>query len=446
MKTIARHLAAGALALAAFATPAFAVDIATVTSDEGVKALLVEDYTVPLVAISFSFDNAGSVQDAAGREGTAQLMTTMLDEGAGERDSQQLQETLADNGMIYRFRVGTDVFSGSLKTLRGDLDQSVGLMADMLNRPRFDAEPLERMKASLANRVRSMETSPGGVMDEAFRAAVFGDHPYARPSNGTLESIAAIEPKDLIAQHRRTLARDNLHVGVVGAISAEELKPILDRLFARLPQKAELTEIPPLPTRAAGDVHVDLDVPQTSLRIVQPGMKRQDPDFYAAYLVDHVLGGGAFQSRLYDEVREKRGLAYGAYSSLWTYDAGGLSVAQSATRQDRAGETVDVMLSQIERMGREGPTEEELRRAKEFIIGTYAISNLDTSDKIANVLVAIQREELGTDYIDRRREVFEAITPEQAKAAARRLYGEKPLVITVGREAPKRAAGAAKEG
>ena len=434
MKTIARTAAAALFGLAALATPAFAVDIQTVVSDKGVKALLVEDYTVPLVAVSFSWKGAGATQDAEGREGTAELLTTMMDEGAGERDSQALQEALADNGMNYSFRAGYDAWSGSFKTLVSDLDESVDLMADMLNRPRFDDEPLERMKAGLSNRLRRSETSPGGVMGKALRENVFKDHPYGRPADGTLESVAAITRDDLIDQHKRSLARDNLYVGVVGAISPEELKPILDELFGDLPETAQINEVPGLPEVAGGTVHVPLDVPQTNVRIVQPGIAREDPDFYAAYLVDHVLGGGAFQSRLYNEVREKRGLAYGAYSSLPTYQAGGLAIAQSATRQERIGETIDVMTSQIERMGKEGPTDEELRQAKDFIIGTYAISNLDTSDKIANVLTAIQREGLGEDYIDRRKEIFEAITPEQAKRAAQRLYGNEPLIITVGRE------------
>ncbi|EFL88566.1 pitrilysin family protein [Ahrensia sp. R2A130] len=432
--------AATLFAILAFVTHAFAVDIKTVTSDKGITALLVEDYTVPLVAMSYSF-KGGSTQDVVGKEGTSELLTNTLDEGAGDITSQDFQERLSDNGMSYSFNSGYEDFSGSIKALAAEKDEAFELLRLMLNEPRFDEEPVGRMKASRLNGLKRQETNPQAIAGKAFRENVFADHPYSRPSEGTLETMPAITGEDLESYRKRVFARDNLVIGVVGAISPDELKAALDKIFGDLPEKAQLEEVAPLAISTGETIHIDLATPQTNIRLALPGIKRDDPDFFTAYLVNYVLGGGSFSSRLYDEVREKRGLAYGVYSYLGTYDVGGIIGAGSATRSDRAQTTVDIILAEMKRMAEEGPTAEELEKARKYITGSYAIANLDTSSKIASVLVAIQQSDLGIDYIDRRKDYLAAVTLEDAKRVAKRLYGGKPTVITVGQKPKKPDAG-----
>lgn len=420
-------------ALSTVSQPALAVDIQTVTSDKGVKALLVEDYTVPLIAVSFSF-KGGSTQDLAGKEGTAKLLTNTLDEGAAELTSQAFQEALDDNGMSYSFNAGYDSFSGSIKTIVDIAPQSFDLLRQMLNQPRFDAEPVERMKASRLNGLRRAETNPQSIASKAFREAVFAGHPYMRPTDGTLDSMAAIQSEDLKAYHERVFARDNLVIGVVGAISADDLKAMLDKVFGDLPTKATLETVPEA-TPKIGDVeHIEFDTPQTNIRLALPGLKRDDPQFFAAYIMNQILGGGSFSSRLYTEVREKRGLAYGVYSYLGTYDHAGFMGLGSATRAERAQTTLDVIKAEIKRMAEDGPTPAELKQAKDYIRGSYAIANLDTSSKIASVLVAIQDADLGLDYIDKRADLIDAVTMEDVKAVAKKLLDTQPTVVTVGRK------------
>ena len=426
-----KFVAIALLLAGSFGGQAWAVDIKTVTSPGGVKALLVEDYTVPLIAMSFSF-KGGSVQDDEGREGTAELLTTMLDEGAASRDSQQLQEALDDAGLSYSFSASNDDFSGSVKTIVEDRDAGFALLKDMLTAPRFDEEPLGRMKAALSNQLRQQETNPQAVAGKATREMIYGDHPYGRPSNGTLETVAAITADDLRVYHERIFARSNLTVGVVGAISKDELKVMLDEVFGDLPANAQLQPVSDIEVKTGEDQHIELDVPQTAISFVLPGLKRDDPDFFAAYLVNHVLGGGSFESRLYEEVREKRGLAYGVGVSLSTRDHVGLIGGGSATRSDRAQTTIDVIEGEIARMAEEGPTAAELEKARAYIKGSYAINNLDTSGKIAGVLVAIQDSDLGIDYIDRRSDYIDAVTLEDAKRVAKELYSADPTFVTVG--------------
>ena len=419
--------------LAATTLSAFAVDIQTVKSDGGITALLVEDYTVPLVAVRFSF-KGGTSQDAVGKEGTAHLLTTLLDEGAGDMQSQDFQERLDANGMNYSFNAGRDRFSGGFKTLKSREDDAFELMRMMLNDPRFDADPIERMKASLTNSLQRELTNPGAILSKTLRGKVFSDHPYARAGKGTIESVAAVTASDLKTYRNKVFAQDNLIVGVVGAISADDLKARLDQLFGSLPAKSDLAPVPEAEITTGAVEHVEFPVPQTNIAMVLPGIKREDKDFYAAYLVNYIFGGGSFSSRLYEEVREKRGLAYGAYSSLGTFDHAGIINIGSATGAERANQTLEILQRETERMAKEGPTAEELEKAKKYIVGSYAISNLDTSDKIASVLVAIQEAELGLDYITARADYLNNVTLDDAKRVAKRLYGGKPTIVTVGQK------------
>ncbi|MEM1318344.1 MAG: pitrilysin family protein, partial [Pseudomonadota bacterium] len=387
----------------------------------------------PLVALAYSF-KGGSTQDAQGKEGTSELLTNTLDEGAGEIESQAFQERLKDNGMSYSFNSGYDDFSGSIKALAAEKDEAFELLRLMLNEPRFDDEPVERMKASRLNGLKRAETNPQAISAKAFRENVFAGHPYSRPADGTLETMATITGGDLEDYRKRVFARDNLVIGVVGAISEDELKAALDLVFGDLPEKSQLKDVPELEIATGGNIHVDFATPQTNIRFAMPGIKRDDEDFFTAYLVNYVLGGGSFSSRLFEEVRDKRGLAYGVYSYLGTYDAGGIVGAGSATRADRAQTTVDIIQAEIKRMAEEGPTAEELEKARKYIAGSYAIANLDTSSKIASVLVAIQESDLGIDYIDRRKEYLEAVTLDDAKRVAKELFSQPITVITVGQK------------
>ena len=430
---VVKHLTVitGAAILSVWTTFAQAVEIKEITSPGGIKALLVEDYTVPLIAVSYSF-NGGSTQDLPGKEGTAKLLTNTLDEGAGEIKSQEFQIRLQDNGMGYSFSAGYDSFSGGIKTQRSDREDSFELLRLMLNEPRFDADPVGRMKASRLNSLRAQVSNQNYLTGKTVRETLFKGHPYGRPTDGTIETMEALTGDDLRAYMGRVFAKDNLVVGIVGAISEEETGAMLDKVFGALPEKAQLKEVPEITIETGKKLHVEFDTPQTNIRISLPGIKRDDDAFFAGYLANYVLGGGSFNSRLYDEVREKRGLAYGVYSYLGTYDHTGIVGAGSATRADRAQQTVDIILAEMKRMATEGPTAEELEKAKQYIRGSYAIANLDTSGKIASVLVAIQNADLGIDYIDRRAEYIDSVTLEDAKRIAAQLFGGDPTVITVG--------------
>ncbi|RFC65534.1 insulinase family protein [Fulvimarina endophytica] len=419
-------------ALISFPFAADAVEIQKVTSEGGIEALLVEDHKNPLIAMDFAFKGAGSAQDPEGKAGLANLLSGLLDEGAGDIESTEFQEKLDDLGVSLSFDASRDDFTGSINAITEFSDEAFDLAALALTDPRFDEEPVARIKGQIKTGITASENDPGQLLSDAFGKTVFPGHPYSRRTEGTLESLDEIGASDLDTFRAQKFARDNLVVGVVGDITPERLKTVLDRVFGDLPQTAVLAEVPDVEPKFGDRVEIDLAVPQTLIQFTLPGMKRDDPQFFAAYLMNHILGGGTFTSRLYEEIREKRGLAYGAGSWLASYDHAALLGASTATRADAAEESIGIIREELNRMAEDGPSEAELAEAKTYVKGSYAVRNLDSSSAIAQTLVGIQLDDLGMDYIDTRKDEIDAVTLDQVKEAARSLLSVEPTVITVG--------------
>jgi zinc protease len=435
MKPVFVALVALSIATPLLVAPAqAAVKIQEVTSDSGVTAWLVEDYSVPIVAVNFAFEG-GSTQDPVGKEGLAELMSGLFDEGAGDMPRAAFQEALDLSGAEMSFNASPDAFYGSLRTLAEDREEAFRLLQLAVNQPRFDAEPLARIRAQMIAGIEARANDPDKAASIAWANAIYGDHPYSRRDEGTPETLAAISADDLKTMHAHLFARDNLVVGVVGAIDAETLRTELDRVFGALPQKPDVRAVERVEPKLDQEIAVSFPVPQASLRLAYPGIERDDPRFFAAYIMNHVLGGGTFSSRLFDEVREKRGLAYGVGSSLVNRDYSSALMIGTSTRADRAAETLKVIRDVIARMAAEGPTEQELADAKDYIVGSYAINNLDTSGAIARTLVQLQMDDLGIDYIDRRGELIEAVTLGEVKAVTRDLLTAEPAIMIVGPDA-----------
>jgi zinc protease len=429
---LVRMQLAGLVVLLAFAPAFAAVKIQEVRSDSGVTAWLVEDYTVPIIAVRFAFEG-GSVQNPAGKEGLASLMSGLFDEGAGDLDSAAYQERLDKSGLSLRFDAQRDVIYGSARMLSRDAAEGFDLLRLAVQEPRFDQAPIDRIRAQLTAKLLGDARDPQTQARKEFRRALYGDHPYARDDDGTPETLASITAEDLKAFHKRLFARDNLHVAVVGAISPEDLKGVLDKVFAGLPEKAELTPVQHVAPKLDQTVRYEYDLAQTGLQLVYPGVARDDPAFFPAYLMNHILGGGTFSSRLFDEVREKRGLVYGVGSGLVSQKYSDSLVIGTSTRPERAAETLSVIRETVAKMADEGPTQDELDKGKKYLIGSYPINNLDSSEAIASTLVELQVQDLGIDYIDRRQGLINAVPLDAVKAEAKRLLSTEPAVMVVGR-------------
>lgn len=407
-----------------------AVTIKEVTSAGGIKAWLVEDYTVPIVTMNVAF-RGGAAQEDDDKAGLANLMSGLLDEGAGELDSKTFQTRLQDLNVNLSFDAGRDAFYGNLRTLSINRDEAFELFRLALNEPRFDDEPVQRIRGQILSGLKRSETNPQEIASKAWAAALFGDHPYGRPTDGTVKTVEGISADDLKAFHKRIIARDNLYIVVVGAIDAARLERMLDTVFGGLPEKAQLKTIADILASEGVNDHITLSVPQTIIRLGGRGLKRDDPDFIAAYIANHILGGGSFSSRLYAEIREKRGLAYSVGTGLAAYDHAGAYIGAVSTRADQAQTAIDIMTSQIKDFAESGPTQAEIEKAKSYLIGNYAL-RFDASRKIARQLIGIQLDNLGIDYIDRRNDLIRAVTKADVMRAAKRVFGGPVSIITVG--------------
>ncbi|MBO0345850.1 M16 family metallopeptidase [Roseibium limicola] len=425
--------------LGAALSTAQAVEIQKVTSPGGIEAWLVEDHTIPLIAMNFSFEG-GAAQDPEDKQGLTRLLAATLDEGAGDLSSQAFQARLEELSVTLRYDTGKDYFYGTLRTLTANRDEAFNLAEMSLNKPRFDEEPVQRMKTQFIAGIRQSEQDPSEKASDLLYSSLLGDHPYTWKTEGTVESQGSLTPDDLRTQYQKLLAKDGVTIGVVGDIDAATLAPALDKIFGGLPEKADLTPVADLIVSSGKTVSAEMNVPQTQILFGLPGIMRDDPDYQAAYVMNHILGGGSFTSWLYEEVREKRGLTYGVGTSLAPYNAGGLMIGSAATRADKADESVQVIQEQFKRMTEQGPTQAELDSAKKYLTGSYAL-RFDSSAKIARQLVALQNADLGIDYFERRNAEIEAVTLDDVKKAAQRLLGDKtPTIALVGPKMTKKDA------
>jgi zinc protease len=415
------------------APPAAAVEVQRITSPGGITAWLVEDKLNPIVALRFAF-RGGAALDPAGREGLARMTAALLDEGAGDMDAKAFHAALEDRSISLSFDSSFDEFSGSLQALTEHRDKAAELLALALARPRFDPDAVTRVRSQILARLRRDAESPETVAFIRLFAEMFPGHAYGRRSRGTLDSIPRIGADDLRGFVGRRLTRDTLVVGAAGDISAAELGRMLDRIFGALPSGSAPAPVPEVAPRIDSRTLVSrLKVPQSAIVFAAPGVKRDDPDYYAASALNYILGGGGFTSRLYEEVREKRGLAYSAGTSLHPLRHSALIMGSAATANARVRETVDVVRAEWRRMAEGGAKADEIADAKTYLAGSFPL-RLTTLGGIAGILLGMQLENLGPDYIDRHKSLIEAVDAESVARVGRRLLDPGRLLMVIAGE------------
>lgn len=417
------------------------LDIQEVSSDSGIKAWLVEDNSIPVIALQFSFKGAGSIQETPDKQGLVQLLSNTMDEGAGEIPSEEFQKTLRDLSISLSFSGGRDGFSGGLKTLTANKDKAFELLKLALNEPRFDAEPVARMIAANQSRIRSSLSNPDWMAARLMNDRAYQGHPYAMNSGGTLTSLAALTPDDLRNFSKMHLTRDRLHIAVAGDITAEDLKSALDQIFAPLPEKAPDNKIEPVKLQNKSSVFLyKQDIPQTVIEIMQSGISRNDPAYFHAQIMNFILGSSGFGSRLTEEIREKRGLTYGVYSYMSTGDYFNALAISTSTANENVPEMLELLKAEWEKMRSYPVSQEELDNAKSYLIGSTPLS-LTSTDAIAGLMLSLQLDKLGVDYLDIREKAIQSATIDDIfKVSQRLLAPENFVTILVGNPAPVESA------
>ena len=405
-------------------------DVQALRSPGGIDIWQVRSSFVPLVALAFVFEG-GATQDPPGKGGAVQLLARLLDEGAGPYRSDAFQDRLAEHAIELNFTCGPDAVGGSLKTLIEHSDDAFELLRLAVTEPRFDQDAVDRVKAQTIAGLRYQANDPGNIASKRFLAEAFPGHPYGLPASGTVETVAAVTRDDLVALHGRLLATGRLKIAAVGDMTGEDITRRIDDTFGRLRANPELDLVPAVELTGLGTQTIDdLDVPQSVIRFGFAGASWRDPDFTPTYVLNHILGGGAFTSRLFQEVRERRGLAYSVGTSLVSYRRTAMTWGYTATKNERVAECLEVIASEIRRLGQDGPSDDELGKAKDYLMGSYALG-FDTSTKIAHQLAQIAFEDLGIDYIRRRNELVAAVTQDDIARVAARIFGEGKMLVAI---------------
>lgn len=405
-------------------------DIKTFTTPAGTPAWLVEDHNIPFVALELRFIG-GTSMDPMDKRGVTKFMMGLLEEGSGELDAQAFSIAKDDLAASFEYGAYADVLTVSAKFLTENQDQAIDLLRQSLSDPSFDSASIERVRAQIVSGIKSKAQDPSDIASAAFNSEAYPDHPYGSDDLGTLETIGTISAEDIIQAHKVGLTKDRVIVAAVGDITTEELGILVNQLLETLPESQE-TQMPSYVSDAlkSGVKVIEFPNPQATILFGHSGIARNDDDFFAAYLLNHVLGGSGFESRLMSEVREKRGLTYGIGSFLASRRYGDLIIGQVATANETVAQTIDVITQEWQKIGKFGVTEAELQAAKTYLTGAYPL-RFDGNGPIANILAGMQFQGLSPDYIKTRNDRLNAVTLEDIQRVANRLFHADQLRFVV---------------
>jgi zinc protease len=420
-------------ALSVLPASASALTVEEIVSAKGIKAWLVEEHSVPLIAIRFAFVG-GSVQDPQGKEGLASLMSDLVTEGAGDLPADAFKAEFLKLGARLSAAAGRDAIYGGLETLSARFSPSAELLRMALIAPRFDADAVDQIRAQHLTDLAQASKVPNKIAAERWYAEAFPGHPYARPISGTPASVGQVTRDDLKAQHARLFGRDVLRIVIVGDIGKAAAIEAIDTIFGGLPEKAQVVAIAKVePRQVPAPVVVSMEQPLATANFGLPSLPNDHPDFPALQVLNHVIGSGDFDSSLMEEVRVKRGLAYSIQTSLFYDSISSLMLGGFATKNENMGTTLGVVREVLATTARDGPPQAKFDNAKRFLTGSFLL-DFDTNAKVAGSLLAIWLRGNGPDYLQKRNQGINAVTPADAKRVAGRvLDADRMIVVIVGK-------------
>jgi zinc protease len=411
-------------------TTAYAeVNIQQITSQGGINAWMVEEPSIPFTALEIRMRGGASL-DVAGKRGAANLMTALIEEGSGDMDAQAFQKRLDALAASFSFRVSDDIMSISARFLTENQDEVLALLRQALTEPRFDQDAIDRVRAQVISGIAGDDKNPNRIAGAYFDGAAFAGHPYATSIDGTVDSVAGLTQEDMFEAHRNTLTRDQLFVSAVGDISADEIGPLLDDLLGDLPATGPASPVNVDFGLDGGVTVIDFETPQSVALFGHAGIERDDEDFFAAFILNSILGGAGFESRLMNEVREKRGLTYGIRSYLVPKFHAEMWIGQVASGNDTIAEAIQVTRDIWSDLASNGVTPEELAVTKTYLTGEYPL-RFDGNAKIADIMVGMQMIGLPPEYVVNRNDYVAAVTLEDVNRVAAQLLRPDDLHFVV---------------
>ena len=427
-----------AVFVALFAQQTMAADIkpSRTLMPNGLTVLTLDQPFLPMVTINILV-KAGSAKDPEALGGLSSMVAQMLDEGTKTRRSTEIAQQIEFIGGEMNFSAGEDFSTGALRVLKKDIDLGFTLLADVLMNPVFPEREVERVRSEVLGELQGEGDQPAILADKAFDGIVFGRHPYGRPANGTPKSVAQIARKHLVEFHRNHYHPNTTIIAVVGDIrEAEALDLIMKYLGAWAKRNPPPDKIPSPPVLSQPVVKViDKNLTQANIVLGHIGIERSNPDFYAVSVMNYILGGGGFSSRLVNRIRDELGLAYDVDSGFQANVMPGSFTVRLQTRNVTAKQAIVSVIQEIKRIRTERVTEQELTDAKAYLIGSFPL-RLDTTVKLSALLTLIELHGLGLSYFEDYPKAIAAVTIDDVvRVAQKYLHPEAAAVVAVARQA-----------
>lgn len=399
----------------------------------GIILLRSEKNALPMVTVVVAV-KAGSIFEPSEKAGLANLTADLLNEGTKRRTAGEISEEIEFVGGTLTASGGYDFITIKLTVLKKDIELGFDLISDIILNPLFSPDEISRRKTMIRNAIIRQNEEPGLVASKAFLKAVYGDHPYGRMIEGTEETLDNITREDLVAFHEKYYAPNNSIMAVVGDINKDELMTLLNRYFKDWRPRGIKTEIPPVPefNRKRRVIRINRNITQANIILGHPGIKRDSPDYYAVSVMNYILGGGGFASRLMDNIRDDKGLAYDIYSYFFANKYAGSFRVELQTKNRSANTAIDEVLKEMNRIRTEPVSRNELSDAKSYMTGSFPL-RLDSNNKMAGFLIATEYYGLGLDYAENYRKFINAVSTQDILEAARKhLDTENYILVVVG--------------
>jgi len=410
---------------------AYALDLEREQLDNGLTLLVVERHNLPVVMVTLGI-KAGSLVEPEEKSGLANLTAALLTEGTAKRTSRQISEEIEFVGGSLGASGGSDYITVHLSVLKKDLSFGFDLLSDIILNPSFPEDEMKKKVKRIKGSLKAGEDDPGFVASRAFIKEVFSNHPYGRLVQGSEESLDMIRRDDLEAFHNAYYTPDNSIMSVVGDITSDEVKALLEKHFSAWRSKGiKLLFLPEMPdVKKRHTVIIDKELTQANIILGHLGVSRSDPDYYAVSVMNYILGGGGFASRLMQNVREEKGLAYDISSFFNAEKAGGSFEVSLQTKNESANRAIEEILREIRKIRSEPVSDRELSDAKAFLTGSFPM-RIETGARIANFLVAVEYHGLGMGYVDEYPAYISKITKEDVLRVAKKYLAPENYILVI---------------
>ncbi len=404
------------------------LDFEQLETKSGIKFWLVEDNSLPLVSLSFSF-KGGALADGLGKEGTTNLMTSLLDEGTDGFTAENFKLSMRENGVKISFSSRKEKVEGTLQVVKSQLQEGFWLLHEAVNNPIFKTNEINKVKKQLVASIKIDESNISTLASDKFEEYFFNDKKMKRKVKGSVRSINNISRQDLIESHKKIFCRNNVYIGIAGSINKDLAKKYIDYVFGSLPLKNTKNFQPNVSVNKGSKI-INVDSPQSTVIFGQRGVGRNDPNYFSARILNYVLGGGGFQSRLYKEVREKKGLVYSIYSYLRPYEEEGIIIGGFQTRNKTVKETMNKVIDEWKKISKNGITKNDLNDAKTYYKGSFS-RNYTNTLSISKLLTVVQYYSLGEDYFKKRNQIIDQINLNEINNYASTLFDPESLYFMI---------------